>query len=165
MHRGFCAMLLGIALGACTPALNWREVQLGQLRSLLPCKPDTAMRPVTLADIKVNLEVAGCEAGDALFAVSRIQAGDAAQAPQLMAAWRQASLAQIQMRAVHPVADSGDASSSFDLLADGNRTDGSALQARFKWLQRGNEVYQLAVYATHLLPEQTQPLLSEAQLR
>lgn len=153
-----------MGLLACSSGLNWRTVQLGQLITLLPCKPDNATRPVSLADTQVNMEMSGCEAGGALFAISRIQATDATQAPQLMAALRQASLAQVQATAVHPIPNSGNAQTSFDMQVEGKRPDGSPLQARFKWLAAGRDVYQLAAYGAHLTVEQTEPLLSEARI-
>jgi hypothetical protein len=153
-----------MGLLACSSGLNWRTVQLGQLITLLPCKPDNATRPVSLADTQVNMEMSGCEAGGVLFAISRIQATDATQAPQLMAALRQASLAQVQATAVHPIPNSGNAQTSFDMQVEGKRPDGSPLQARFKWLAAGRDVYQLAAYGAHLTAEQTEPLLSEARI-
>ena len=157
--------LLATCLSACTSSLNWRTVQLGQLSTLLPCKPDNATRPVTLGGISVNMEISGCEAGGVLFAISRIQAADVSQAPQLMASLRQASLAQVQANAVHPVANSGNEQTSFDLMADGKRPDGAAMQARFKWLAAGADVYQLAAYGARLGAEQTEPLLSQARIQ
>jgi hypothetical protein len=163
MHAIAC--LLAICLLACTSSLNWRTVQLGQLSTLLPCKPDNATRVVSLAGLSVSMEMSGCEADGVLFAISRIQALDADQAGRLMAALRQASLAQVQTKAIHPVPNSGDAQTSFDVQVDGKRPDGSPLQARFKWLVAGTDVYQLAAYGAHLGAEQTEPLLSEARFR
>ena len=158
-------LLACLAAVACTPSLNWREVLLGSLSTLLPCKPDRATRSVPLAGKTVPMEMAGCEAGGAMFAVSRIQADDPAQAPQLLAALRQASLAQLQTLDVHPQAQSGAAQASLDLLVDGHRPDGTALQARFKWMQAGSEVYQIAIYSERLRAEQMDPLISETRLR
>jgi hypothetical protein len=154
-----------MGLIACSASLNWRAVQLGQLSTLLPCKPDNATRPVSLGGITVRMEMSGCEAAGVMYAISRIQTTGALQAPQMMAALRQASLAQVQMTAVHPVANSGNAQTSFDLLAEGKRPDGSSLQARFKWMVAGADVYQLAAYGERLSPEQTDPLVSEARIR
>jgi hypothetical protein len=120
---------------------------------------------VSLAGTTVRMEMSGCEAAGVLFAISRIQAPAAMQAPQLMDALRHASLAQVQTTAVHPEANSGDVHTSFDVLIDGKRPDGSPLQARFKWLVAGAEVYQLAVYGARLTAEQTDPLLSEARIQ
>lgn len=157
--------LLAISLLACSSSLNWRTVQLGHLSTLLPCKPDSATRPVSLTGMNVSMEMIGCEAAGVLFAISRIQAVDVAQAPQLMAALRQASLAQVQASTVHPVADSGNAQTSFDVLVDGKRADGALLQVRFKWQVFGAEVYQIAAFANRLGLEQIDPLISEARLR
>ncbi|NVO05848.1 MAG: hypothetical protein HXX19_07940 [Rhodoferax sp.] len=159
------AASLALCLAACAPSLNWRSVQLGHLSTLLPCKPDTATRQVALADTRYAMEMAGCQVGDALFAISRIQVADAAQAPAAMAALRSASLAQVQASAVHPLANSGNAQTSFDVLVDGKRPDGTPVQARFQWKLFATEVYQIAAYATHLGPEQTEPLLGEARIR
>ena len=157
--------LLAICLLACTSSLNWRTVQLGRLSTWLPCKPDHATRPVSLAGATVSMEMSGCEAAGVLFSISRIQAPDAMQAPQLMDALRRASLALVQTTEVHPEANSGDANTSFDVLIEGKRTDGSPLQARFKWLVAGTDVYQLAAYGARLAAEQTDPLLSEARIQ
>jgi hypothetical protein len=154
-----------MGVSACTPALNWREVHLGQLTTLMPCKPDTATRAVALAGLERNLEVAACEADRVLFAISRVQASDAVEAARLLTVLRQASLAQIQAQAVRPAVGSGDAQTSADVQADGRRQDGSIVQARIKWLVKDAVVYQVAAYAAHLQPEQTQPLISEVRLR
>jgi hypothetical protein len=158
-------LLVVLTAIACTPSLNWREVRLGRLSTLLPCKPDRATRPVPLAGKTVNMEMIGCEAGGALFTISRIQADDAAHAPQMMAALRQASLAQVQTISVHPRSSSGITPTSFDVLVNGERPDGSALQAGFKWLLEGMEVYQIAAYSKHLDVEQMEPLISETRTR
>ena len=111
------ALLLGVFAGAaCTPALNWRTVQLGQLHTILPCKPDTATRPVPLAGQTVSMEMAGCEAAGALFTISRVRAADPPQAVAWMAALRAASLDSVNMTNVQAQSLSGDARTSFDVL-------------------------------------------------
>jgi hypothetical protein len=50
-------------------------------------------------------------------------------------------------------------------LLDGQRADGAPLQARLKWLLSGQDIYQLAAYAEHLGPEQTETLITEARIR
>ena len=61
------AILVG--LSACTPTFNWREVRFDQagVTALLPCKPDRAVRVVQLAGQQVSTNMAGCEAGGAMF--------------------------------------------------------------------------------------------------
>lgn len=158
-------LLAGISLAACAPGLNWREVTLGRLTSLLPCKPDTATRTVQLAGQELRMEMAGCEVGDALYAISRIQAGDATQASAVLGALRQASLQTVRMQALHPQPNSGNSATSLDVRVDGQRADGRPLQVRFRWLLRDDEVYQIAAYASVLRPEQIDPLMDEARIR
>lgn len=161
-HVWLAACLL---LGACTPALNWREVQLGRLSALLPCKPDAASRRVNLGGLTLPMEMVGCEAGGALYAISRLQADDPTQAALVLALLRKASRDKLAQAAVHPMPNSGDAMTSLDVQVDGRGADGRQLQARFKWLLAGQEVYQLAAYAEHLGAEQTDSLLTEARIR
>jgi hypothetical protein len=158
-------LLALVALLGCSPALNWRVVELGRLQTLLPCKPDIASRTVNLSGQLVEMQMAGCEATGVLFAISRVQAADATQAAGLLRALRQASLDNVRVRELRPVGNNADAQTSLDLLAEGQTADGNTLQARLKWLQYGFEIYQIAAYGAHLSAEQTEGLVNEARLR
>jgi hypothetical protein len=135
------------------------------LSTLLPCKPDRATRQVELAGQAVAMDMAGCEADGALFAISRVQASEPAQAAMLLASLRQASLAPIAHAVLQPVANSGDARTSLDVCVDGQAADGRPLQARLKWLLADQEVYQIAAFANRLQAEQTDNLITEARMR
>ncbi|MCX8517529.1 MAG: hypothetical protein ORN29_05610 [Rhodoferax sp.] len=157
-----------LPLLACTQNLNWRVVQLANLRTMLPCKPDQASRPIALGDQTVTMDMMGCEVDKALFTVSHIQAtqaADVAQAAGLLSQLRAASLASVAAHRISPAANSGDAQHSLDVQVDGTRPTGTPVQARFKWLLQGQHIYQLAVYADHLTDEQTETLLREAKLQ
>ena len=132
---------------------------MGQLTTLLPCKPDRATRPITLEGETVNLEMAGCEAAGALYTVSRIQMEDATRAQAIMVRLRKASLASVQAGTIHPVANSGDEHSSFDVQVDGKDPAGSAVQAHFKWMMQGQSAYQVAVYAPSLQAGQVEGIV------
>lgn len=58
-------------LAACSPTFNWREVRAESmpLKAMLPCKPDKGARTVPMAGRQVELQVLGCEAGGATFAL------------------------------------------------------------------------------------------------
>ena len=45
------------------------------------------------------------------------------------------------------------------------RPDGSAVQAQLLWLNKGTDLYHVAVYAPTLRPEMTELLFSELSLR
>lgn len=84
---------------ACSPTFNWRDAPVGHdgLVALLPCKPDRAAREMPLgADgAVVRVDMAGCEAGGATFAVAHAVADDADQAAAWLGAWQRAVRAQL----------------------------------------------------------------------
>jgi hypothetical protein len=91
------AFLVAAVSAACSPTFNWREVPVGDagLVAMLPCKPDRATRALPLGAATVDVEVVGCEAGGATFAVAHARAADAAQAEAWLTAWRAATRAQL----------------------------------------------------------------------
>jgi hypothetical protein len=97
--RPRCAALAlaAAALGACSPVFNWREVPIADdgLIALLPCKADRVTRMLPLGAELISVDVTGCEAGGATFAVAHAAAGDAAQAESWMRAWRAATRTQL----------------------------------------------------------------------
>ncbi len=92
-------VLLAAALGACSPVFNWREVPIADdgLVALLPCKPDRATRnlPLGSGSASIAVDMTGCEAGGATFAVAHATAEDAVQADSWMRAWRSATRNQL----------------------------------------------------------------------
>ncbi len=164
---------LALAAVACSPALNWREVPLEGLVTLLPCKPDRAERQVQLGAVDTMLRMAGCEASGALYAISHVRVADASQMEPAHQAWRQATLAAMQATAapassaapyVKPVAAPAKGTLNPEKL-DGKHPDGSAVQAQLLWLTRGQDIYHVAVYAPKLRPEMSELLFSELSLR
>ena len=85
------------ALAACSPTFNWREVPIADagLVALLPCKPDRAERALPLGAESVRVDMAGCEAGGATFAVAHASAAGPAQAEGWLEAWRAAMRKQL----------------------------------------------------------------------
>lgn len=91
------AAFAAVLLGACSPTFNWREVTVGDvgLIALLPCKPDRATRSMPLGVETVTVDMAGCEAGGATFAVAHAVAASPSQAEGWMRAWRAAARSQL----------------------------------------------------------------------
>ena len=87
-----------LALGACTPTFNWRDVPIGKkgMVALLPCKADRATRAQPFGDESVDVDMAGCEAGGATFAVAHANAVDAMQAETWLRAWRSSIHSQLE---------------------------------------------------------------------
>lgn len=154
---------------ACTPALNWREVQLAPSSAvaLLPCKPDRAERSVPLGGEPTMLMVAGCDAGGATFALmtAKVPAGRAPD--ELLAGWQQATLANMQasgaleQQAFHP-AKGLPLAHAQRVVAEGKQADGRAVTAQAVWTARaaeggGTELLHAVMYA-----EQPQPAVADA---
>lgn len=162
---------LAVALCACSPALNWRNVIVGSVRFTLPCKPDQAERDVVLGSVSRTLEMRGCEADGALFAVSRIEVESSADAAVLVQAWRAAALAALQATPASiedltpPTYRSvPDAHALAWLRAQGRQPQGGDVQAQLGWLVVGREVFHLAVYAPHLVPAAVAPMMTDIDL-
>jgi len=103
MSRPRCAVFaLAAVLGACSPVFNWREVPIADdgLVALLPCKPDRATRALPLGTESISVDMAGCQAGGATFAVAHVAAGSAEQAESWMRAWRAATRTQLSGRVI-----------------------------------------------------------------
>jgi hypothetical protein len=99
--RSAAVVLAAALLGACSPTFNWREVPIADdgLVALLPCKADRATRSLPLgAGTSITVDMTGCEAGGATFAVAHATAEDAAQAERWMSAWRAATRSQLAGR-------------------------------------------------------------------
>lgn len=166
-----CTLLVVLALSACSPTLNWREVHLNRLTALLPCKPDQAQRVVRLAGQELALEMAGCEAAGGLFAISHLRVNAISQVPEVLAAWRAGTLGNMQSTAVtaqpwRAVAGAvAFAPPPVLLEVTGQRADGSPLQAQLAWVVDGADVFHIAAYATRLTPDMTETLFSEPKLQ
>lgn len=155
-------MALLLALGACSPTFNWRELRPAgtPLLALMPCKPESATRPVPLAGPPVELHMHSCEAGGLRFAVAWADVGSAAQVPVALAAWRAASLQAI--RVATPTADDAahrwtvtvaGAPAAQGVSAQGQDPQGQPVQTRAAYFAQGTRVYQAAVYGAKL-PDQ-----------
>ncbi len=95
--------LVAASLAACTPAFNWREVGFEQAdaAALLPCKPDRGTRPVQLAGQAMQMNMAGCEAGGAMFTVALVQVPLAEQANAVAAQWKASNKATHSKQLTH----------------------------------------------------------------
>lgn len=146
-------LIFGVLLAACSPELNWRDVTVGTLTTMLPCKPDTAQREVHLAGLRAPLTMAGCKAGGALFAVSSLPLDDSKRAENYVAAWRAQTLERMHYQKVEPwgIAPAPNGLSVMQALrVAGLDAQGSPLHARLLWLQSKQALFHIAVYGPHL---------------
>lgn len=151
----------------CSPALDWRSVELEGLRTVLPCKPDHAARDVVLGQLPVRMSMAGCEAQGALFAISQVTVPVGIDATDLEQAWRSAALAQMQASHSEMVTMPQRPQSPLLRLtrASGQHPDGTPVQASLAWVAHQGSVFHLAVYAKATPAALTEPLLTDLQWR
>lgn len=153
-----CGLLLLAALvSACSPALNWREVRPDgtRLAMLLPCKPDKAEKTVPLGGKPTSLSMLGCTSGDAVFAVSVADIGEAGRAAEVLAQWQALTLANMKAtpastRAAPFVVPSaaGTPVPQFATLvqARGQHADGRPVEGRALYFAQGSRLFQVVLY-------------------
>jgi hypothetical protein len=164
-HRDFSSarILLPCALAvlaACSPTFNWRDVPMTNvdLTALLPCKPDRAERTLSLGSEAVAVQMAGCEAGGATFAVASARADNATQADAWLAAWRASTRAQWQAATGGQIQESPVAMlraavkpQPWQIEARGTDADGRPNEARVRWFAQAQRDGSVAVYQATVL--------------
>lgn len=167
MPRVVLPAVVLLALAACTPALNWREVTVETvaLRAAFPCKPDKAGRKTPFTrERELLVHATGCEAEGVAYAILWADVGSPAEVGAAMAQWKQASLATLHARidSEEPFLPKGALGlpQSVRVSASGQRPGGAAVQSRAAYFARGSAVFQALVYAPALKPEMTEPFFS-----
>lgn len=149
------AALCVLALTACYPTFNWRELRLEgtPLQALLPCKAETAERTVPLGGAPTVLHMHSCKASGLTFALAWANAADVAAVPATLNDWQRASLAAIRVDpALHTdpshqwQATVAGASLAQGIKAQGTDAQGQPVQARVVYFTRGAQVFQAALY-------------------
>lgn len=138
------------------------------LRLLLPCKPDRAEREVDMGGRRVALQMLGCDADGATFAVSHTHVADAAAAEALLAGWQTAVLVHVRATDVHsqPWAMPGGWSTpqSLRVQAQGQRVDGSAVALQAAWFAAldasGAHLYHAVMFAPRPRPDVAETFFS-----
>ncbi len=162
----FASLLCVVALAACSPTFNWRDVRVEPtgLKAMLPCKPDKGKRQVPMAGRQTTLQVLGCETGGASFAILHADLGAPALAGEALGQWRAATLAAMRATASldSPFLPPGALAlpQSLRAAASGQRADGRRVEGRAAYFAQGNHVFQAVVYAEHIKPEFGDPFFA-----
>jgi hypothetical protein len=171
-------LLFCLLLFACTPALNWRQVQLdtangSSLKAALPCKPDNATRKQQLGDIQVELSMMGCVANETTFTLSRIPLTNALDAPKVLAAWQAAAATNVGDKQVGdrpvPIASPNVSGAGAWPPAARVTLTGAATQAHMLWFAKqtatGVTLYQAALYGRQPSNEAISTFFESLQLQ
>ncbi|MGN8084164.1 hypothetical protein [Variovorax sp. 22077] len=144
-------------LAACSPAFNWREVPVAGagLVAMLPCKADRATRALPLGAESVQVDMTGCEAGGATFAIAHASANGPEQAEAWLRAWRTATRAQLgeaqvtESAASLPRATAVPAPLRLEVVAPPQGT--SAMPLQVLWFAQSQKDGSVALYQATVL--------------
>lgn len=144
-----------LSLAACTPALDWREVQGGSVpfSVMMPAKPKMMTRQLALDGMPVTMTMTAAEVDGVTFAVGSVELADAEQARRAMQAMRVALVNNIHGKILHETA--ADASSvqpgalhshrSIELEALGTTPDGRSRLLAARFVAQDRRAYQALV--------------------
>lgn len=145
------AVVAGLALTACSAALDWRQVRPEgwSLMATLPCKPASQQRQVALAGQQVALMMLACTADGHTFALASAELADPARVGPVLQALGQAAQANVQGRiaAEQAAAVPGMTPSpkARRWLLQGRLPDGQAVAEQVQVFAHGTRVFQAAV--------------------
>jgi hypothetical protein len=154
-------LLLSVAgpLSGCAPALDWREVRVGEtaLRAVLPCKPSVEQRVVPLAGRRVALTLQACAAGGQTWGLASADLQD----PALIGA----SLNELAALAAGNIRASGSRDAPFlppgatpnpasrKLLLDGRTPEDKPVAMQVAVFSHGTVAFQATVLGASIPPE------------
>ena len=151
--------LLALALSACSPALNWRQVrtEAASLSLLLPCKPDRASKVVPLGGQASTLSMVGCEAEGATFALAVADVADGTPSAQGLSQWQALTLSNMRAsshtQAPIKIAGAAAEPAPVRVVAQGQQADGRAVQSQAVYFAKGTQLFQAVIYAPSVSQE------------
>jgi hypothetical protein len=111
------------------------------------------------------MQMKGCEADGALFAISHVAIVNASKAGDVQQAWRAAALKKLNAaERPNPSGVAPTSSGATPETVAGTGEDGAPVQAALVWRVAGVHIYHLAVYAKKISPEMTEPFFTGASL-
>lgn len=153
------ALIVGLALAACSPSLDWREVRTPGMAAAgtLPCKPSVSTREVPLAGQTVRMTLMACKAEQLTWALAGADVADPSRVGPALNALRDATRANLGGRFVEvkPVAVRGATPHEAQVRAQvsGRRQDGAATTAEVVVFSYGTQVFQAVVMGGGAVPE------------
>jgi hypothetical protein len=141
-----CLLVLVLALSACYPDLDWREVTSsdGGYKVLMPAKPEHAQRQVVIGGVSLEMSMDSTRRDGIAFGAgyAEIPAGYARRA-ELLAAARDALVRNIGGRITAEREVTVDGASGQEFYADGS-ADGQPMRLAARVFISGERFYQVA---------------------
>jgi hypothetical protein len=147
--------LLALALTACSPRLDWREVHGGingsaPYSALLPAKPASFARDMEINGIKMTMQMTAAEVDGTSFAIGTTKLADHAQALAAMEAIKAGMVANVRGKVQESAGAAandkagalGQEQLSQQLEASGTLPNGKKVKMVARFVARGPWVYQ-----------------------
>ena len=148
------AVLLSLALSACTPQFNWRDYSsdAAPYSVMFPDKPSSHTRQIDLEGMKVEMTMTAAQVNGNMFAVGTAEAPDAASAEKALAAMKTALVKNIgatikseKVGKVSAASGAGQArSAAIDIEASGEQR-GEPMRLVGHFESRDKRFYQVVV--------------------
>ncbi len=151
-----CATVTGALMSACSPALDWRDVQPegSGWAALFPCQPKRQSRDAALAGAATPMTLHSCSADGLNFAISHADLGEPSRVSPALRQMAAALASNLQAGEVRSAAwELGGMTPNPDarrLWLAGSLPDGTAMQEQAALFVRGTRVYQAAVLGTRV---------------
>jgi hypothetical protein len=165
-------MLTACSALACTPTLDWREVRPSGsgVQLMLPCKPASHARAVTLAGAQVEMSLYACSAGKATYALVFADMADPARVTPALAELVRAAGSHLQPTApprstpiLVPGMTPNDQAARWELA--GRLPDGRTLQEHAAFFAYGTRVYQATMVGERLDAEALETFFGALRVR
>lgn len=146
-----CALAGLVALSACAPGLDWREVRPegANLLLMFPCKPASDARKVEMQGRTFDMRLYACKASNQSFALSYVDVGDPALVAPALQQMRESLAAKLAAAAASAVAvQVGGMTPNPQALQQslaGKLPDGANTQGAVAVFAHGTRVYQAVV--------------------
>jgi hypothetical protein len=160
-RRGTAAAL-ALAVVACAPTLDWRDVRPADSGFMLqfPCRPTAQERAVALAGAKVRLVLHACSAGGQTWALAFAEMTEPARVGAALAELRGAAAANVGAPLAPPlplpVPGATPNAESGRLRLDGRLPDGKPVQMQLAVFAQGTRVFQATVLGERVPAEAAQ---------
>ncbi|KQW61440.1 hypothetical protein [Variovorax sp. Root411] len=154
-------------LAACSPTFNWREVPVAEsgLIVLLPCKADRATRALPLGAESVQVDMTGCDAGGATFAIAHASASGPEQAEAWLRVWHAATRGQLGEAQVAQTPASVQrataAPAPLRLDAQPLQQQGASVPVQVLWFAQSQKDGTVALYQATVLGKPSSPEASK----
>ena len=171
LFRPVLAAAALLALGACSPTLDWRQVRPegSPLQALFPCKPKTHARTVALAGAQVRMSLYACTTGNHTYALSLADMGDPAQVTPALRALREATASNLSARepetSALQVPGMTPNPEALHMRVTGSLPDGQAVVQVAGYFVHATTVYQVNVVGPNPPAEAVRTFFSGLQFR